>query len=414
MARVFSDVPEKKWQDWQWQLQNRLMKLPDLKKCYPLTGQQVKDIQKVLVSFRMAITPYYLSLIDPQNPDDPVMKQAIPTIHETEFYPTDMDDPLHEEVDSPCPGLTHRYPDRALLLVTHVCSMYCRHCTRRRKVGDNEDRHLPKKQLLAGFDYIRKTPQIRDVILSGGDPFTLTDQEIEWLLSELRKIKHVEIIRIGTRTPVVLPMRITEALCRMIKKYHPVYVNTHFNHFQEINADSKRACEMLADHGIPLGNQSVLLKGVNDNPAVMKKLVCDLLKIRVKPYYIYECDMSRGISHFRTPVATGISIMENLRGHVSGLAVPHFVIDAPGGGGKVPVMPTYIISQGPGTIVLRNYEGKIISCHDRPGEAETEDLPKNLSRYYSMEGVAELLNTQNHALDYGKILKKGPKRGKRK
>ncbi|MDD5092421.1 MAG: lysine 2,3-aminomutase [Candidatus Wallbacteria bacterium] len=405
----FKNIPEKDWLDWHWQIKNRVMDLETLVRYISLTDQEKKDIKTVLKQFRMAVTPYYLSRINPDDPCDPIRRQAIPTILETHRDASDLDDPLHEDIDSPAPGLTHRYPDRVLLLTTHICSMYCRHCTRRRKVGDNEDCHFTKEQLTRAFNYIREHKEVRDIVVSGGDPFTLSDQEIEWILSELRKIDHVEIIRFGTRTPVVMPMRITPELCSMLKRYHPVYINTHFNHYNEITPEAKRACEMLADHGMPLGNQSVLLRGVNDDPAVMKKLCYELLKIRVKPYYIYQCDMSVGISHFRTPLSAGIRIIENLRGHISGLGVPHFVIDAPGGGGKVPVMPTYIISQAPGKIVLRNYEGRIVTCADPP--IDNLEQKEELSRYYSQEGVAELLNTGKPAIDPDRLAKKGPRRG---
>jgi len=410
MRKIFTDIPNEKWYDWKWQLANRIMDVESLNKHFPLSNEEKENITKVLTKFRMAITPYYLSIIEQNNINDPVRKQAIPSIYETIIDPTDMMDPLHEDVDSPVPGLTHRYPDRVLLLTTHICSMYCRHCTRRRKVGDNEDSHFPKEQLEKGLEYIKNTPEVRDVIVSGGDPLTMSDNQLDWLLGEIRKIDHVEIIRIGTRTPVVMPMRITENVCNILKKYNPVYVNTHFNHSNEITEDAKNACEMMADHGLVLGNQTVLLRGVNDNPAIMKKLMHDLLKIRVKPYYIYQCDLSEGISHFRTPISTGIQIVENLRGHTSGLAVPHFVVDTPGGGGKVPVMPNYIISQSPDRIILRNYEGRIVT-YNQPSvqKVSPAKAPDDIKKYYSKDGVANLVNTGNETVDYKKLAKEGPK-----
>ena len=346
------------WDDWRWQMKNRIQTLDRLREYIELTPEEIKGINSCLQKFRMAITPYYASLMDPADPHCPIRRQAIPSAHELISYRHDLDDPLNEDKDSPVPGLTHRYPDRVLLLVTDQCSMYCRHCTRRRMAGQ-KDGALPPKQIEMALEYIRKTPVIRDVVVSGGDPLTLSDARVELLLQELRNIPHVEIIRIGTRTPVVMPQRITPELCRMIQKYHPVWVNTHFNHPKEITPESSRACELMADFGIPVGNQSVLLKGVNDCPHIMKELVRKLLKIRIRPYYIYQCDLARGIGHFRTSVGKGIQIMENLRGHTSGLAVPHFVIDAPGGGGKIPVTPQYVISQSDRQVVLRNYEGKI-------------------------------------------------------
>ena len=277
---------------------------------------------------------------------------------------SDLLDPLHEDEDSPAPGLTHRYPDRCLLLITDQCSMYCRHCTRRRFAGQN-DAGLPVDQVDQAIEYIRNTPQIRDVLLSGGDALLVSDERLEYIISKLREIPHVEIVRIGSRTPVVLPQRITPALCNMLKKYHPVWLNTHFNHPNEITPESAKACAMLADAGIPLGNQSVLLAGINDCVFTMKKLVNELVKIRVRPYYIYQCDLSMGLEHFRTPVSKGIEIIEGLRGHTSGFCVPTFVVDAPGGGGKTPVMPQYIISQTPKKVILRNYEG-VITTYTEP------------------------------------------------
>ncbi len=318
----------------------------------------------------------------------------MPRIAEMHDDPSDMADPLHEDVDSPVPGLTHRYPDRVLLLVTNICSMNCRHCTRRRLVGDT-DVDMPEDNVAAAIEYIRNTPTVRDVLLSGGDPFVLPDERLRSILERLRAIPHVEMIRIGTRTPVVMPQRITDDLVDMLKQFHPLWVNTHFNHAREITAEAKAACEKLANAGIPLGNQSVLLRGVNDDPIVMKKLVHKLMTIRVRPYYIYQCDLSLGISHFRTSVAKGIEIIESLRGHTTGLAVPTFVVDAPGGGGKIPVMPNYLISFAEGTAVLRNYEGVITTYkwpkHRDPANpalrADGDD-----TTYRASDGVAALLS----------------------
>ncbi len=313
----------------------------------------------------MAITPHFASLMDPLDTNCPIRCQAVPTINELHKAKSDMADPLHEDIDSPTPGLTHRYPDRVLLLLTDQCSMYCRFCTRRRIAGVT-DKSRTLKQIDACIEYIRNTPAVRDVVLSGGDALLASDELLENVLKKLRAIPHVEIIRLGTRTPIVLPQRITPELCAMLKKYNPLFINVHFNHPKEITAEAKAACELLADAGFPLGNQSVLLTGINDCPNVLKELFQKLLKIRVRPYYLYQCDLSEGIEHFRTSVATGIEIIESLRGHTSGMAVPTYVVDAPGGGGKIPVMPQYLISQSDNQVILRNYQGNIFAYAQPP------------------------------------------------
>ena len=362
--KLFADVSAKDWNDWRWQVRNRIETLDDLKKYIKLTHEEEEGVARCLESLRMAITPYYLSLIDLENPFDPVRLQAVPTAKELHRSDADLLDPLHEDTDSPVPGLTHRYPDRVLILVTDQCSMYCRHCTRRRFAGQ-KDCEVQTNRIDKYIEYVAAHPEVRDVLLSGGDALLLSDEKLESIISRLRAIPHVEIIRIGSRTPVVMPQRITPELCAMLKKYHPVWLNTHFNHPNEITPDSRRACEMLADAGIPLGNQSVLLAGVNDCVHVMKRLVHELVKIRVRPYYIYQCDLSMGLEHFRTPVSKGIEIIEALRGHTSGFAVPTFVVDAPGGGGKIPVMPEYLISMSPDKVILRNFEG-VITPYSQP------------------------------------------------
>src|SRR5690554_3702486 len=382
---------EEEWNDWHWQVRNRIQSVEDLDAILALTEDEKRDIEKVLEIFRMGITPYYASLMDPDDPACPVRRQAIPTIYETLAGTADMQDPLDEVADSPVPGLTHRYPDRVLFLITDQCSMYCRHCTRRRFAGQH-DMGVPRDRLDEGIEYIRRTPQVRDVLLSGGDALLVSDDVLEYIIKKLREIPHVEIIRIGSRTPVVCPQRITEDLVNMLKKYHPIWLNTHFNHPKEITPESIKACEMLADAGIPLGNQSVLLRGVNDCPHIMKDLVHGLVKMRVRPYYIYQCDLSMGIEHFRTKVSRGIEIIEALRGHTSGYAVPTFVVDAPGGGGKTPVMPQYVISQSPTKVVLRNYEG-IITTYTEPQYIEEEcNCPTCRGEKEGLiTGVAELL-----------------------
>ena len=367
---LFPNVTDEQWNDWRWQVRNRIETLEDLKKYIALTPEEEDGVKACLKTLRMAITPYYLSLIDFSDPDDPVRKQAVPTASELYFAPEDDADPLHEDTDSSCPGLTHRYPDRVLFLTTDQCSMYCRHCTRRRFAGQH-DCQVPKDQINNCIEYIRNHPEVRDVVLSGGDALMLSDNLLEYIISNLRQIPHVEIIRIGSRTPVVMPQRITPELCAMLKKYHPIWLNTHFNHPSEITEEAAQACAMLADAGIPLGNQSVLLAGINDCTHVMLKLVNQLVRIRVRPYYIYCCDPSLGLSHFRTPVSKGIEIIEALRGHTSGLCVPTFVVDAPGGGGKTPVMPSYVVSQTPRKIVLRNFEG-VITTYTEPDHYENQ------------------------------------------
>ena len=362
--QLFPNVSDADWNDWHWQVANRAETLEDLKKYITLTPEEEEGVKACLGTLRMAITPYYLSLIDPDDPHDPIRKQAIPTAKELHQSPADLLDPLHEDSDSPVPGLTHRYPDRVLLLTTDQCSMYCRHCTRRRFAGQH-DTSVPVEQIDKCIEYIRNTPTVRDVLLSGGDVLMISDEMLEYIISRLREIPHVEIVRLGSRTPVVCPQRITPELCAMLKKYHPVWLNTHFNHPKEITKEAAEACARLADAGVPLGNQSVLLAGVNDCVHTMKKLVQMLVQMRVRPYYIYQCDLSMGLEHFRTPVSKGIEIIEGLRGHTSGYCVPTFVVDAPGGGGKTPVMPQYVISQTPKKVILRNYEG-VITTYTEP------------------------------------------------
>ncbi|MBO8166953.1 MAG: lysine 2,3-aminomutase [Kosmotoga sp.] len=387
---IWKDVSKDNWNDWKWQVRNRITTLEGLRQVINITDEEALGIENCLKTLRMAITPYYATLMDPDNPRCPIRRQAVPTEKELQIGRWDMLDPLHEDEDSPVPGLTHRYPDRVLLLVTDQCSMYCRHCTRRRFAGQL-DRPRSKKDIDAAVEYIRETPEVRDVLLSGGDALLLGDEVLEYILKELRKIPHVEIIRIGTRTPVVLPQRITPSLVNMLRKYHPIWVNTHFNHPKEITPESSKACETLADVGIPLGNQSVLLRGINDSPYIMMELVHQLVKIRVRPYYLYQCDMSKGISHFRTSIRKGIAIMEALIGHTSGFCIPTFVVDAPGGGGKIRVMPQYMVSQSDRTVVLRNYEGVLTTYHE-PEDVDSDVDDSEYRAKYKLSGVAKLLD----------------------
>ena len=362
----FKGVSEAEWSDWRWQLRNRLTTVEDFEAVLDLTDEQRDDLRACMGKFRVSVTPYYASLMDPGDPDCPVRMQGVPTPAELIVHREDLKDAVAEDFDSPTPRVTHRYPDRILFVVTEMCSMYCRHCTRRRLVGGTEG-SISQKEIDDAITYIERSPEVRDVLISGGDPLVFSDDKLEEIIARVRAIPHVEIIRIGSRTPVVCPQRITPELCEMLGKYHPLYLNTHFNHPKEITAESRRACEMLADVGIPLGNQTVLMRGVNDCANVMKRLVQGLLTIRVKPYYYYQCDLAEGTAHFRTSVAKGIEIAESLRGHTSGLAVPIYIIDAIGGGGKTPVMPDYVISQAPGQVILRNYEG-VVSKYTEPDD----------------------------------------------
>ena len=362
-----SEEDLRNWRDWRWQIKHAIRDVSAVEQIFDITFDktQRKKIELTIQKFPMSITPYYLSLIDLTDiQNDPIFKQAFPDERELHITKYDMADPLAEEKDSPVPGLTHRYPDRVLLNVSNTCAMYCRHCTRKRKVGDAES--IPsKEQILKGVEYIKSTPSIRDVLLSGGDPFMLSDQYLDWILGEVAKISHVEVIRIGTRTPVVLPYRITNTLIDILKKYDSLWINTHFNHPMELTDASKEALKKLTLSGIPLGNQSVLLADVNDCPRIMKKLVQKLVQNRVRPYYLYQCDLSEGLEHFRTSIGKGIEIMESLRGHTSGFAVPTYVIDAPGGGGKIPVSPNYLISWSTNKAILRNFEG-VITTYQEP------------------------------------------------
>jgi lysine 2,3-aminomutase len=385
------------WRDWKWQIRHTIR---DIKTFEHLLGvafteEEINDVEKTLQKFPLSITPYYLSLIDKNDyATDPIFRQSFPSPSELVVSQCDHADPLHEEADSPAPGITHRYPDRVLFHISNVCSMYCRHCTRKRKVGDVDS--IPnREEITKGLEYIRKTPVIRDVLLSGGDPLMLSDEYLDWILTELRKIPHVQVIRIGTRMPVVLPYRITDELVEVFKKHHPLWINTHFNHPREITPSAKQALAKLANAGIPLGNQTVLLAGINDCPHIIKALVQKLVENRVRPYYLYQCDLSEGLSHFRTTVGKGMEIMESLIGHTSGFAVPTYVIDAPGGGGKIPVMPNYLITLATNKVVLRNYEG-VITSYQEPDSYEPVFCDRNCADcklQLNLEGAEEYEGT---------------------
>ncbi|MFA6217429.1 MAG: KamA family radical SAM protein [Candidatus Omnitrophota bacterium] len=357
---LYKDVNPLDWEDWRWQLKNRVTKIEQISQIIKLTPEEEEGLKNAKGRMAMAITPYWATLIDQEDTRCPIRRQAVPTLSEFQIGPYEMVDPCAEDRDSPAPHLVHRYPDRILLLVTEQCAMYCRHCTRRRLVGKEDSGAVGSlNKLDAALDYIRGNKKIRDVLISGGDPLLLEDDVLGDLLKKLRAIPHVEFLRIGTRVPVTLPQRITEGLISTLKKYSPIWMSIHFNHPKEITRRCKIACDMLSEAGVPLGSQTVLLQGINDRPYIMRKLMHDLLKIRVRPYYIYQCDPVKGSGHFRTPVAVGINIMEKLRGHTSGYAVPTYVIDGPGGGGKIPISSNYVLSQAKGKYVLRNYKGKI-------------------------------------------------------
>jgi lysine 2,3-aminomutase len=356
--RFFPHVTRTQWNDWHWQLENRITRIQDLQRVIGLSDDEIQAISRHKSLFPFAVTPHYLSLLDRNNPSHPLRLTVIPTTAEQTRTCGESEDPLDEEADSPVPGLVHRYPDRVLFLVTDFCFTYCRYCTRSRVVGHRSSTAFNARQFEGAIEYIEKNPSIRDVLLSGGDPLTLSDERLEMILSRLRRIPHLEILRIGTKAPVVLPQRITLALTRLLKRYHPLWMSIHFTHPDELSAETKQACERLADAGIPLGSQTVLLKGVNDDVDTMRRLVHGLLRIRVKPYYLYQCDPIVGSAHFRTPVEKGLEIIRGLRGYTTGYAVPTYVIDAPGGGGKIPLLPEYLVGRDGEDLVLKNYKGQ--------------------------------------------------------
>ena len=355
---LWNSVADSEWNDWRWQLRHRITSLESLETLLKLTPEEREGVALAGSHLAMAITPYFFNLIDRNDPECPIRRQVIPRVEETTTAPWELIDPCGEDEHMPVPGLVHRYPDRVLFLVTDRCAAYCRYCTRSRVVSGAGEQHL-ETDFSAAINYIRQHPEVRDVLLSGGDPLLFTDERLEHLLSQLRAIPHVEFLRIGTRIPIFLPQRITPELCAMLKKYHPLWMSIHTNHPREATAEVREACGRLADAGIPLGNQSVLLRGVNDSVEVMKELMHRLLMMRVRPYYIYQCDLVKGTHHLRSSVRKGLEIMEALRGHTTGYAVPEFVIDAPGGGGKVPVGPQYVLAHDKQRVIIRNYEGQV-------------------------------------------------------
>jgi lysine 2,3-aminomutase len=369
-AAFYADVPDEKWNDWRWQLSHRMNSVEEIEKVLPLNESEKKALNTSGL-FRVDITPYFISLIDPEDPNDPIRPQIIPRAEEMQSFTAMMEDSLAEDRHSPVPGLVHRYPDRVLMLVTTQCAAYCRYCTRSRIVGD-PGQTFSRAEFEMQIEYLKRTPQVRDVLLSGGDPLVLAPKILEEILTRLREIPHIEIVRIGSRVPVFMPMRITQELCDMLGRFHPLWLNIHVNHPNEITKELADACDRMSRAGIPLGNQSVLLAGVNDCVHIQRELVQKLTRIRVRPYYLYQCDLVEGSGHFRTPVAKGIEIIEGLRGHTSGYAVPQFIVDAPGGGGKIPIMPNYLLSMSDHKVIVRNYEG-FVATYEEPTEYQAHD-----------------------------------------
>ncbi len=371
--RLFGNVPDSSWNDWKWHFRSRITSVDQLSRLVPLSPEEKAQIELVCQRYPLAITPYYLSLINPNDPNDPVRKQAIPSILEISMSDIGLEDPLAEKEDSVVPGLVHRYPDRVLMVLTDICPMLCRHCTRKR-----EWRHggwvRPWSEIEAMLDYLRRNTKVRDVIISGGDPLTLSTSHLEVIISKIREIKHIEIIRIGSRFPVVLPQRIDAELCDMLSRHGPIWLNTHFNHPREITPEAAAACDRLLRAGVPVNNQSVLLRGINDSVPTQLKLCQGLLKAKVRPYYLFQCDEVQGTEHLRTPVEVGIKIIEGMRGHTSGLAVPSFVVDLVNGGGKVPLQPNYVLSMTKDELLLKNYEGKVFRYRNPNSRNHREDV----------------------------------------
>lgn len=371
--RFYPSASRADWCDWHWQIDNAVRELDTLRTMLRLSAAEFTALSGHATSLPMAITPYYASLLEPDDPQHGLRRTVVPVPQELTLAEGEADDPLGEDSQSPVPGLVHRYPDRVLFLVTGMCSTYCRFCTRSRLVGHGSDEVcFGPAQWEAALQYIARTPSVRDVLLSGGDPLTLNDDDLEWLLWRLRAIAHVEVVRIGTKIPAVLPQRVTPKLVRMLKRYHPLWMSCHFTHPDELTAEAALACSRLADAGIPLGSQTVLMAGINDDVETMRRLVQGLMKMRVRPYYMYQCDPIRGSAHFRTPVERGLEIIRGLRGFTSGYAVPSYVIDAPGGGGKIPLLPEYLVGRENGAVVLRNFEDKLFRYPDRAGHTPAD------------------------------------------
>jgi lysine 2,3-aminomutase len=389
---LWPDITHDKWRDWKWQMANTVKSLDPLAVMLNLKPHQVARYKRLIDIYHYSITPYYFSLIDWTDPDDPVRKQCIPDLRELEVQIVGNNDPLDEEKDMPVPGLVHRYPDRALAVITNMCTMYCRHCTRKRIWGSGEEGAVTTNELAAMVHYVRKSPEVREVVVSGGDPLTVNIDLLDWFLGELSLISHVEVIRIGTRIPVVLPMKVTDDLVSMLSTHRPLWINTQFNHPREITPESQEACDRILRAGIPVSNQSVLLRGINDSPEIMKELCHALQRIMVRPYYLFQCDPVRGVEHFRTSIWKGMEIIEKMRGYTGGLCIPQFVVDAPGGGGKIPLQPFYLLSATDRDILLRNYEGMIIKYFN-PQETDVPVLKKSSGNGRD-EAALHVLNEQ--------------------
>ena len=404
--RFFSQISDDNWNDWKWHFRNRITTVDRLNEYIPLSTEEQAQLRLVTMRYPLSVTPYYLSLINPDDPDDPIRKQAIPSVLEISMSSMGLEDPLAEKEDSVVPGLVHRYSDRALMILTDICPMLCRHCTRKR-----EWRHggwvRTNNEIEAMLEYLRRNDSIRDVIISGGDPLTLSTSHLESIISRVRRIRHIEIIRIGTRFPVVLPQRIDNELCAMLSKYSPIWLNTHFNHPREITLEAAEACDRLLRSGVPVNNQSVLLHGVNNSVETMLKLCQGLLRIKVRPYYLFQCDEVQGTEHLRTPVETGIKIIEGMRGHTSGLAVPTFVVDLPQGGGKVPLQPNYELSQTENALLLKNYEGNVYRYRNPNPEAIRQEARIETTVNGEMESLLadkEIKLEREGAVDAGRII----------
>jgi len=375
LRRFYPEATRSEWNDWRWQNRHRVRTLADLARMIELSEEEAEAIKRHTGSLPVGITPYYASLMSSLDPHQGLRRTVVPVLGEYEIARGENDDPLGEDSHSPVPGLVHRYPDRVLLLVTNFCSVYCRYCTRARMVGSAGERSVKKADIELALNYIEQTPVIRDVLISGGDPLSLDDDRLEYILKRLSKIKHVEFIRIGSKQPVVQPMRVTSSLRRILKRYHPLWMSLHFTHPDELTAEVAEACGRLADAGIPLGSQTVLLKGVNDELETMRKLMHGLLKIRVRPYYLYQADPISGSSHFRTPVSKGVELIRGLRGHTTGYAVPTFVVDAPNGGGKIPIGPDFVVGYEGGDLLLKSYDGGIYRYPDSGSPLSTGEEP---------------------------------------
>ncbi|MDA8091302.1 MAG: KamA family radical SAM protein [Nitrospiraceae bacterium] len=395
-GRLWPGVTSDQWNDWRWQMLHRVRTMEDISCLLDLKPYQKTRYKRLIDTFHCSITPYYLSLIrDISDPEDPIRKQCVPDLRELEFQMVGVTDPLEEEEDMQTPGLVHRYPDRVLAIVTNTCSMYCRHCTRKRIWHEGESART-KKELQGMVEYVRATPEVREVIVSGGDPFTMNLDLLDWFLGAMQRVSHVEVMRIGTRVPVVMPMKVTDELVSMLKKHRPIWINTQFNHPREVTTEAAEACDRLLTAGIPVSNQSVLLKGINDTPDIMKDLCHALQRIMVRPYYLFQCDPVRGVEHFRTSLWKGIEIMETMRGYTGGLAIPTFVVDAPGGGGKIPLQPFYLLSVNDKDVLLRNYEGMIINYFNPGNNSEKTRRPGVNGK--KLGGTAQLLKGQRKAL----------------